>query len=342
MIRRLRGGFVTLFAVAAVFIIDFTLSVQLPTLKLWACCKPGEHIADLIAASGVAVAFVLTYLSALTGLPSPGRQLLASALGHIKYHDPDLAAIDEDGRITLDEFRRLQEFLDDARDLEPNDQGVLTACDLFMLIVNLAKPPHIRPHPTVRDLEDLGYTHTRAKFLSGIVFKRDAEKKLLLRATILCAIIFSYTSLIYCLELLGVMKSSFVIMLGYPMLAIVGAGFAIAMALRMWPHVIVYDVVGAVIPPMEAAMQRAVAEASTDELDEVLDEARRRQQPGALAVEETAELEITSEMIEEGVSVLSASSRLAQPRLVEDVFRAMFAKGFQRISSYKVPERPTE
>jgi hypothetical protein len=324
---RIRGGVLTAVVVIAVFLVDLAISRSFPQLKDWECCAPNEHVGDLIAASGVAVAFVLTYLAALTGLPSPGRQLLASALSHIKNLDPELAAIDEDGRISQNEYRLLQEFLDDAQDLGKNDEAVLTATTLFSLIIALAKPSHIRPNPTIEQLESLGYAHFRANFLSSIVFKRDAEKRMLLRATILCAIIFGYTSVVYCLEFLRLMDSSVAMLIGYPLLAAIGFGFATAMGMRMWPHTVEYDVIGAIIPPMEAARQRTIAR-DIRSLDDVVDAAEAATRAGALTSSTVplAEIPVSPEMIEQAERHLDREEH----EKIEKAFRAMFTEGFRQ------------
>jgi hypothetical protein len=268
---RIRGGFLTVAVVVLILATDLWIARCCPQMipDLWG--KPKEHIGDLIAASGVAVAFVLTYLAALTGLPSPGRQLLSSALGHIKLDEPELAAIDEDGRVTNDEFRQLNRFIRDAKDLAPNDPEVQKACDLFDVIVKLAKPPHIREMPAKGKLEELGYSRVRAAFLRSVVFKKDAEKCWLLCATILCSLVFTYSTVVYCLEAAQVMPASIVMPLGYPILALVGMAFSTAMSLRMWPHFVDEALLTPALAPLQQAWSRRVETLTTSDLDDYLD-----------------------------------------------------------------------
>jgi hypothetical protein len=272
-----RGALFTLLIVIVILALDIALSWAVPTLPppFTDCCAPSAHLGTLIAATGVAVAFVLTYLAALTGLPSPGRQLLTSALGHIKLHNPDLAAYDEDGRISQAEFQAIETFLDDAEDLAPADETVSSAAELLRTIANLAKPPHIRPTPEKEVLYRLGYGVIRAWFLRTIVFRRDSEKRNLIRAAIGCAIVFSYALLVYCLEVLGLMKASVFILIGYPITGFIGAIFAVALGMRMWPHVVERRAIEPLLGPLTQAIERRIKIDTQFTLPRVVEEAAR-------------------------------------------------------------------
>lgn len=258
MSSRIRGEFIAASVVVTCAVLDIWISHNHRQWFPPECCAPSAHMGNVITSVGVAVAFVLTYLAALTGLPSPGRQLLSSALGHIKLDAPDLAAIDEDGRISHEEFQSLQAFITNARDLAPTDLQVSAACESFMLVVNLAKPQHIRPRPEASDLRKLGYSFLRAHFLSSFVFKKDAEKCWLLATTLFCGIIFSYVTASYFFETVKIVEFSKFIFIAYPTLAVIGAAFSVAMILRMWPHAVEDEVLKPALAPLAAAWRQRV------------------------------------------------------------------------------------
>jgi hypothetical protein len=314
--RRISGGYLAVFGMALLLAADIRFADNYPALRV----DPHDHVADLIAASGVAVAFVLTYLAALTGLPSPGRQLLASALAYVERQGSTFAAGDAEGKVPQEEFRRLEEFLDRALDLARNDGEAIDAHHLFMRVIALAKPERQETEISIHELEKLGYSHFRATFLSSIVFKPNAERRHLLRATVLCAAIFSYTSLIYFLQLGHYIDASAVLMLGYPILTVVGAGFAVALSLRMWPHVVDEAAVRSILGMVTQAMQDKI-DRSTNVLDNVIAmarEKRRREQPAAAPARS-----VTQEMLNEGVRTLSALLPSPPVEIVRGVYVAM-------------------
>jgi hypothetical protein len=259
------GGFLAFYVLILVFVADVWLSSKYPHAT---CCKIHNHLTELIDGAGVAVAFVLTYLAALIALPSPGRQLLSSALGYLAREDPELAAIDEDVPLTKENFEFFREFANNARDRAMmigtynRDElaSVEKACDLFVSIVNLARPPHRRANPTEDDLEKMGYCHPRAHFLARIVFRRDAEKRWLLRASVLCAIVFAYAVVMKWLSQYHWLEVSFaLVLLGYLIIFSIAVGFSIALALRMWPHTVERSLIAAALGPLEEELKGRAA-----------------------------------------------------------------------------------
>jgi hypothetical protein len=258
LVHSARLGELALGGLAFLLIIDFLVSQAIPNSSfLTECCTVNDMAGDLIAASGVAVAFVLTYLAALTGLTSPGRQLLSSVLSELQKSNPGLAIHDEDARMEVGDFEQLEDSFDEMRHYDDVGSDEVrkrldASCDLLLVVVGLAKPPHVRPTPTVAELRKLGYSDVRAWFMCRFVFKRDAERRVLLQAAVLTAAVFFYTIICRCLESVGVLHYSVILPLGFPILASIGFLFGVALALRMWPH----DVDAIVIEPLKAPLAR--------------------------------------------------------------------------------------
>jgi hypothetical protein len=66
------------------------------------------------------------------------------------------------------------------------------------------------------------------------------------------------------------MHASIAMLLGYPLLALVGIGFSIAMSMRMWPHVVEARLLEPAIGPFEEAHRRRVEALTTVELDDLI------------------------------------------------------------------------
>jgi hypothetical protein len=248
---RVPGGYWVLALVAVVFVADVLISKN-----WWASITafigtkhlhPKDHFADLFAASGVAVAFVLTYLATLVALPSPARELLSSVLMQMADVAQNFEAIDPEARISPEEFVRLQELLDRAVDNDRNNPEVLDSYETLMKVVALAKLPQMNVSDARELLTKLGYSHYRANFLASVVFQKNTEKCHLLRATILAAIVFGYASVVDILYILGCVENSIVLPLGYLILGIMGVMFAVAFALRIWPHGVQYAVIKPIV-----------------------------------------------------------------------------------------------
>jgi hypothetical protein len=262
------GGYVALAATMLVLAADVWLSHKFPASP---CCVIEDHVEDLIAGTGVAIAFVLTYLAAQVALPSPGRQLLSSMLGHMPRQEPELAVIDEIIPLTEAHFTSFREFVKTAKLGAPNDQDVLAACETFMKVVNLSRPQHTRDEPTIFDLESLGYSHLRASFLMSVVFKKDAEKRILLRASVIGAIVFCYTILMKWLSEYDLMESSYAMVVGgYAALFMLALGFAVALALRMWPHTLPKAAIEAALRSIQQDTERRAHKLTGEGMDTVV------------------------------------------------------------------------
>ena len=267
LVHSARLGELVVGSLTFLLLIDFLVSQAFPASPfLSECCTVNDMAGDLIAASGVAVAFVLTYLAALTGLTSPGRQLLSSVLSELQKSNPGLAVHDEDARMEVADFEQLEDSFDEMRhyDGEGSDEvreRLDASCDLLLVVVGLAKPPHVRPTPTVAELRKLGYSDVRAWFMCRFVFKRDAERRALLQAAVITAAVFFYTVICRCLEGLGALHYSVVLPLGFPILASIGFLFGLALALRMWPHDVDAIVIEPLKAPLAGKLQKDVANA---------------------------------------------------------------------------------
>jgi hypothetical protein len=229
--------------------------------------------------------------------------------------------MDPEGRIPHADFLKLERFLDSALDLAKHDPAVVDAYRLFMHVVALAKPNHWGPDTTIDQLETIGYSHFRAYFLHTVVFRPNAERRHLLRATILCAVVFVYSIAMYLLHLHDHGRESIAMILAYPILGVVGGSFAVALSLRMWPHQVAPEAIGAILRLLEDAMRLKVVR-STNVLDEVIASATAKKAALEALQAEVAE-GITQQMLEDGLRVLEETPVHSADVFVCSIYAAM-------------------
>lgn len=245
----------TLIAMLAILVFDHlfceSLVANFPSWAHLALAKPDAHYGNMITMSGVAAAFVLTFISVQGSLPSTGRILRRQTTKYLQGFEPKLEQIDEDSNLTQQDINTIKRWLRESRtSVEDIDESaeikegghtknqlslLLEELDFSMLLETRIDEPKKDLDRSKDLLRRLGFSRISSVYMHHVGLMPALERAILIYLLILCSLILISASLCYVMFVWGGPSVSLIPFLAYATGTIVSILAVGAFAARIWP-----------------------------------------------------------------------------------------------------------